>query len=63
LISQQVGTFAPEIVKEAPINSSDDTGEKFMTIQYDKLIPVLVQAIKEQQLIIASMIKQIEKGE
>jgi hypothetical protein len=41
LSAQQVNKIFPEIVKPAPID------DKYLTIQYDKLIPVLVAAIKE----------------
>ena len=53
LIAQQVKTFAPEIIKPAPFdideNGNSKSGENYLTIQYEKLIPILIQAIKEQQ--------------
>jgi hypothetical protein len=48
LSAQQVQAVLPEIVKPAPID------DKYLTIQYERMIPLLVEAIKEQQ-------KQIEE--
>jgi len=48
LSAQQVQAVLPEVVVPAPI---DDT---YLTIQYERVIPLLVEAIKEQQ-------KQIEE--
>lgn len=51
LIAQQVKEVLPEIVKYAPFDrdSKGDSisGEDYLTIQYDKIIPLLVEAIKE----------------
>jgi sugar lactone lactonase YvrE len=41
--AQEVEKILPEIVTSAPID------ERFKTIYYDKLIPLLIEAIKEQQ--------------
>jgi len=53
LIAQQIESFAPEIIKPAPFdidkNGNSKSGENYLTVQYEKIIPILVQAIKEQQ--------------
>jgi len=48
LSAQQVQAVLPEVVVPAPID------DKYLTIQYERVIPLLVEAIKEQQ-------KQIEE--
>jgi hypothetical protein len=55
---KQVGVFAqdiekvlPEIVKPAPFDLNEEgnskSGENYKTVQYEKLIPLLIEAIKE----------------
>jgi hypothetical protein len=43
ILADQVEKLMPEIVS----NSIDINGQKFKTVAYDKLIPVLIEAIKE----------------
>jgi hypothetical protein len=42
--AQDVQAIFPEIIAPAPIDS------KYMTVRYEKLIPLLIEAIKDQQL-------------
>jgi hypothetical protein len=63
---QQVGVLAgeveavmPEVVKAAPFdldeNGNSKSGENYKTVQYEKLIPLLIEAIKEQQDLITQL--------
>ena len=51
LIAQEVQRVMPEAVKIAPFDRDGDggslTGENYLTIQYERLVPLLVQAINE----------------
>lgn len=57
LSAQEVQKIAPEIVSLAPFDMKtledgsvvSKTGENYLTVKYDRLVPVLVEAIKEQQ--------------
>jgi DNA-binding Lrp family transcriptional regulator len=51
--AQEVQKVQPEIVVPAPID------EKYLTVRYEKLIPLLIESIKEQQLQIDELKKQI----
>ena len=51
--AQEVESVLPEIVVEAPINTNIP-GADYKTVHYEKLVPLLIEAIKEQQ-------KQIEE--
>lgn len=51
LRAQDVQIAQPEAVKPAPFDIADDgssiSGENYLTVQYEKLVPLLVEAIKE----------------
>jgi hypothetical protein len=52
--AQQVKEVLPEVVCPAPLDP------QYMTVKYEKLIPLLIEAIKEQQNQIDGLKKQIE---
>ena len=39
----------------------DDVDEDYLTVHYDKLVPVLIEGIKEQQTQIEDQQKQIDE--
>ena len=57
VIAQEVELVMPQVVKAAPFDIAVDddnneiskTGQNYKTVQYEKLIPLLIEAIKEQQ--------------
>ncbi len=58
VLAQQVQAVLPQAVKPAPFdldeNGGSRSGENYLTVQYEKLAPLFIEAIKEQQ-------KQIEE--
>lgn len=59
---KQVGFIAQEVKKVVPeVVSGDENSETMMGISYGNLVPVLVNAIKEQQAQIEEMKKEIEE--
>jgi len=63
LSAQEVQKVVPEIVKLAPFDMERDendnliskSGEYYLTLDYAKLVPVLIEAIKEQQKMIEEL--------
>jgi len=64
LSAQQVQKVLPEIVTFAPADRQDGkskTGEDYLTIHYDKLVPLLVEGIKEQQQTIQKLQEEVKE--
>ena len=51
--AQEVQQVLPEAVAPAPIS------DEYLTVRYEKLVPLLIEAIKEQQVQIDNLTKQI----
>jgi hypothetical protein len=47
LSAQSVQRVLPEAVCPAPFDAENQSGQGYLTVQYDKLVPLLVEAIKE----------------
>jgi hypothetical protein len=64
LIAQEVQKVFPELIKIAPFDASENdnskSGNNYMTVNYEGLLPVLLEAIKEQQNQINNIFKCLE---
>ena len=64
LIAQQIQISVPEVITPASFDIDEKniskSGHNFLAIQYEKLIPILSQAIKEQQIGIKQMLNELE---
>lgn len=51
VLAQEVEAVLPQVVKAAPFdldeNGNSKSGENYKTVQYDRLVPLLIEAIKE----------------
>ena len=50
--AQQVRKVQPEVVRIAPFDADGEkskTGENYITVQYERLVPLLIEALKEER--------------
>lgn len=64
LLAQQVQKTTPEAVEQAPfdltaIPGKSLTGQNYLTLKYERLVPILVEAIKEQDKEIQELKQQV----
>ena len=64
VLAQDIEKVLPEIVVSAPFdideNGNSISGEHYKTVHYDKIIPLLIEAIKELSLEVLELKKQIK---
>jgi hypothetical protein len=64
LFADEVEAVLPEATKPAPFdldeNGGSKSGENYKTVQYEKVVPLLVEAIKEQQKQIAQLTEMVK---
>ncbi len=69
VIAQEIEAVLPEVVVPAPfdIGQNEDgteyskSGQNYKTVQYEKLVPLLIEAIKELSAKVDSMSKEIQE--
>jgi hypothetical protein len=62
VFAQDVQAVLPEAVRLAPFDNDkgvSKSGENFLTVKYEKIVPLLIEAIKEQQTQIEELKSQI----
>lgn len=59
VLSPDIKPVAPELVNESAWDSGE--GDKYETVDYPKLVPFLIEAIKEQQKMIESLQQQVNE--
>ena len=57
-IAQEVQEILPEVIKPAGFDVELQSGENYLTIQYEKIVPLLVECIKE----LKSEIEELKKN-
>jgi hypothetical protein len=68
LLAQDVQKVMPQVVEQAPFDRTDiagesKTGENYLTLKYERLVPLLVEAIKEQDANQTALMARLEKME
>ena len=54
--AQELQSVLPEVIARSPISDHKDAEEEYLTVKYDKIVPLLIEAIKEQNV----RIKELE---
>ncbi len=49
LSAQDLQEVLPEVVFPAPFDDGNKSGQNFLTVQYERIVPLLVEAIKEER--------------
>ncbi len=53
VLAQEIEVILPEIIEDAAINA--DNGTDYKTVQYEKIVPLLINAIKELKIEIETL--------
>ena len=64
VFAQDVQSIIPEAVKPAPFDNIDGkskSGDNYLTVQYEKIVPLLIECIKDQQSMIENLQGQIDE--
>jgi hypothetical protein len=65
IFAQDVQMVLPEAVKLAPFDNdgydNSLSGQQYLTVQYEKLIPLLIEGLKEQQRQLDTIQQQVDK--
>ena len=65
MLAQEVQEVLPEAVAPAPFDLDDDhnsrSGMDYLTVKYERIAPVLIEAIKEQQKEIDELKAMVQK--
>lgn len=63
LFADEVESVLPEAVRPAPfdqdLEGNSKSGENYKTVQYEKIVPLLIEAIKEQQTMINQILETL----
>lgn len=60
VIAQEVQTVLPEVVADAPVNDNFEPKKDYLTVQYEKIVPLLIEAIKEMNAKYNAQIEELK---
>jgi uncharacterized FlaG/YvyC family protein len=48
LSAQELQKVLPEVVRPAPFDADNKSGKNYLTVQYERIVPLLVEALNEE---------------
>jgi hypothetical protein len=63
LSAQDLQEVLPEVVFPAPFDADNKSGQNFLTVQYERIVPLLVEALKEERAKRESLEERLAKLE
>ena len=64
VIAQEIQKVIPDAVTSAPFDTDEDgnskSGEDYLTVRYERIVPLLIEAIKDQQVQIDKLKKELQ---
>ena len=63
LSAQDLQEVLPEVVFPAPFDAENQSGQNYLTVQYERVVPLLVEALKEERAKRESLEERIAKLE
>ena len=58
--AQEIQEVLPEVIRVAPISYTKKAKEEYYTVQYERVIPLLIESIKAQQELIEKLQQRLE---
>ena len=58
--AQEIQEVLPEVIRVAPISYTDKTDEEYYTVQYNRVVPLLIESIKAQQELIEKLQQRLD---
>ena len=60
VIAQEVQAVLPEVVADAPVNDNFEPRKEYLTVQYEKIVPLLIEALKEMDAKYNTQIEELK---
>ena len=64
VIAQEIQKVIPDAVTSAPFDTDEEgnskSGEDYLTVRYERIVPLLIEAIKDQQIQIDKLKKELQ---
>ena len=60
--AQEIQEVLPEVIRVAPVSYTEKAKEEYYTVQYERVIPLLIESIKAQQELIEKLQQRLDNA-